>query len=58
MQHNYHCNRGVILDLELVQFWLFLAVFGTPIMIVSNKKKHEAFIIHVFNRQYLRYNII
>jgi hypothetical protein len=26
-----HCNLVVILNLEHVQFWLFLAAFGTPL---------------------------
>jgi len=26
-----NCNRVVILNLEHVQFWLFLAAFGTPL---------------------------
>ena len=55
----YHCNRVVIVNLELVQFWLFLAAFRTPLttdVIVSNKKKTQN--IYLYSHQYLRYNII
>jgi hypothetical protein len=57
MQYNYHCNRVVILKLEHVQFWLFLAEhFQYTGAIVSNKKNTQT--IYLYNRQYLRYNII
>jgi hypothetical protein len=50
MQYNYHCNRVVILNLELVQFWLFLAAFVTSLTIVSNiKKKPQTFIYITLN---------
>jgi hypothetical protein len=59
IRYNKHCNRVVILNLELVQFWLFLAAFGTPLTrsFLINKKKN-AQIIYLYNRQYIRYNII
>ena len=46
MQYNYHCNRVVILNLELVQFWLFLAAFGTPLtrLFPIKTKPHKTFI--------------
>ena len=41
--YNKHCNRVVILNLELEQFWLFLAAFGTlaltlTLTLTTNKK--------------------
>ena len=58
MQYNYHCNRVVILNLEHVQFWLFLAAFGTPLTrSFPTKKKHKTFVY--INCQYLlQYDII
>ena len=58
MQYNYHCNRVVILKLELVQFWLFLAVFGTPLTRSFPIKinPHKTFIYITVN--ILRYSII
>jgi hypothetical protein len=59
MQYNYHCNRVVIPNLELVQFWLFLAAFGTPLTRSFPIKKHKTFIyITVITVNNLRYNII
>jgi hypothetical protein len=50
MQYNYHCNRVVILNLELVQFWLFLAAFGTPLTwSFPIKKKPNTFIYITIN---------
>jgi hypothetical protein len=57
MEYNYHCNRVVILNLELVQFWLFLAAFGTPLTRSFLIKKNTQN-IYLCNRQYLRYNKI
>ena len=40
-------NRVIILNLELVQFWLFLAAFGTPLarsFLIDKKKPHKTFI--------------
>jgi hypothetical protein len=54
--HNEHHEKvnkrktlAVILNLELEQFWLFLAAFGTPLMqSFPINKKHKTFIyIHV-----------
>jgi hypothetical protein len=56
MQYNYHCNRVVILNWELPQFWLFLAAFGTPLTrSFPIKKKHKTFIYITVN--ILRYII-
>jgi hypothetical protein len=58
MQYNYHCNRVVILNLELVQFWLFLAVFGIPLTWSFPIKinPHKTFIYITVN--ILQYSII
>ena len=58
IRYNKHCNWVVILNLELVQFWLFLAAFGTPLTgsFLINKKTAQN--IYLYNRQYIRYNII
>ena len=47
IRYNKHCNRVVILNLELVQFWLFLAAFGTPLtrsFLINKQKTHKTFI--------------
>ena len=47
IRYNKHCNWVVILNLELVQFWLFLAAFGTPLtgsFLINKKKTHKTFI--------------
>jgi hypothetical protein len=57
MQYNYHCNQVVILNLELVQFWLFLAAFGTPMTRSFPIKKNTKY-LSIYPSIFTIYNII